>query len=549
MIDFRTSPDRYKHWQITFDGAVARLQMAVDETSPLFEGYELKQNSYDLGVDIELYDVVQRLRFSHPEVKTVVLTSGKEGIFCAGANIRMLAGAAHTHKVNFCKFTNETRNSIEDASEFSGQKYLCAVNGTAAGGGYELALACDHIMLVDDGRATVSLPELPLLAVLPGTGGLTRVTDKRKVRRDHADIFCTTEEGIAGERAVDWRLVDECVRTSAFDEEVQQRALAMAEGSDRPDDAKGIQLEPLEREITADSITYSTLLIALDRGLGTAEITLKGPAEAAPASAAEVAVLGTRFWPLALARDLDDAILHLRLNELEIGSWIFKSDGETAAVDAYDTLLNEAGGDWLVREIMLYWKRTLKRLDVTSRTLLAFVEPGSCFSGFLAEILFAADRTYMLDDQFEGDDRPPPAIKLSGSNFGAFPMPNGISRLEARFYGEPERLEAARGMIGEALDGAAASGAGLVTYALDDIDWEDEIRLMLEERASFSPDALTGMEANLRFVGPETAESKIFGRLTAWQNWIFQRPNAAGEKGALRCYGSGERPELDKKRV
>lgn len=549
MIDFRTSPERYKHWQIAFDGAVARLQMSVDEASPLFEGYELKQNSYDLGVDIELYDAVQRLRFEHPEVKTVVLTSSREGIFCAGANIRMLAGAAHTHKVNFCKFTNETRNSMEDASEFSGQKYLCAVNGTAAGGGYELALACDHIMLVDDGRATVSLPELPLLAVLPGTGGLTRVTDKRKVRRDHADIFCTTEEGIAGERAVDWRLVDECVRTSVFDQEVERRALAMAEGSDRPDDAKGIQLEALEREITPDSITYSTLRINLDRDLGTAEITLTGPTEVAPALAAEVAGQGTRFWPLALARDLDDAILHLRLNELEIGSWIFKSEGEIASVDTYDTLLNDLADDWLIREILLYWKRTLKRLDVTSRTLLAFIEPGSCFSGFLSEILFAADRTYMLDDQLEDDDRPPPTVKLSDSNFGNYPMPNGLSRLEARFFGDPERLEAAWALIGEALDGGAAEEAGLVTYALDDIDWEDEIRLLLEERMSFSPDALTGMEANLRFVGPETVESKIFGRLTAWQNWIFQRPNAAGEKGALGRYGSGERPELDKKRV
>jgi benzoyl-CoA-dihydrodiol lyase len=369
------------------------------------------------------------------------------------------------------------------------------------------------------------------------------------VRRDHADIFCTTEEGIAGERAVDWRLVDECARRSEFDGQVQQRALAMAEGSDRPADQKGIQLAPLERKTEGDSITYSTLRIELDRELGTAEITLLGPAEAAPKSAADVAALGAGFWPLALARDLDDAILHLRFNELEVGSWIFKSAGEGAAVQAYDKLLEDLAGDWLVREITLYWKRTLKRLDVTSRSLLAFVEPGSCFSGFLSEILFAADRIYMLEGTFEDDNRPPPAIELSAANFGTFPMPNGITRLAARFYGEPKRLEAARGLIGVALDAAAAEAAGLVTFALDDIDWEDEIRLLLEERMSYSPDALTGMEANLRFVGPETAESKIFGRLTAWQNWIFQRPNAAGEKGALRSYGSGERPELDKKRV
>lgn len=549
MIDFRTNPERYKHWQIAFDGVVARLQMNVDETAPLFEGYKLKQNSYDLGVDIELYDAIQRLRFEHPEVRTVVLTSGKEGIFCAGANIRMLGGAAHAHKVNFCKFTNETRNSMEDASEFSGQRYLCAINGAAAGGGYELALACDHIILIDDGRSAVALPELPLLAVLPGTGGLTRITDKRKIRRDYADVFCTMEEGIAGQRAVDWRLVDECVRSSAFDEQVQQRALEMAEGSDRPSDAKGIHLEPLERKIEADRITYSTLGIDLNRGLGTAEITLKGPADSAPASAGEITELGTTFWPLALARDLDDAILHLRLNELEIGSWIFKSEGEMERVDAYDALLNDLSDDWLVREITLYWKRTMKRLDVSSRTLLAFIEPGSCFSGFLCEILFAADRVYLLDGQFDGDGRKPPTIKLSASNFGTYLMANDLSRLEARFYGEPERLAGAQGLIGEALDAGAAEDAGLVTYAPDSIDWDDEIRLLLEERMSFSPDALTGMEANLRFVGPETTESKIFGRLSAWQNWIFQRPSAVGEKGALRCYGSGERPELDRERV
>ena len=546
VIDFRTRPDQYRHWKIVVDGPVARLTMDVDDASPMFEGYELKLNSYDIGVDIELYDAIQRLRFEHPEVGAVVLDSAKAAAFCAGANIRMLGSSSHAHKVNFCKYTNETRNSMEDACTHSDQRYLCAINGTAAGGGYELALATDYIMLIDDGNASVSLPEVPLLAVLPGTGGLTRVVDKRKVRRDLADVFCTLEEGIKGQRAVDWRLVDEIVPSSKFVERVQERALEMARGSDRPTDGQGIALTPLEKEVTGDTIQYPHLQAVLDRGARLATITLSGPDADPPAS---IDALNADSWILAAVRALDDLLLHLRFNEPELGTLVFKTQGDAARIAAHEAALVSAGDHWGAREVLLFWKRTLKRIDVTSRTTFALIEPGSCFSGIVAELLFAVDRSYMLDGQFEDDDRPPATIVLSEANFGPLPMVNGIIRLETRFLGEPDSVTAAQQRIGESLDAGEALAAKLITFAPDDIDWEDEIRLVLEERASFSPDSLTGMEANLRFAGPETIESKIFGRLSAWQNWIFQRPNAVSENGALKLYGSGKRPNYDHKRV
>src|SRR5579871_1102327 len=548
-ISFETDPSRYRHWKLSVDGEIATLRMDVDEKGGLYEGYELKLNSYDLGVDIELADALQRLRFEYPQVKVILLRSAKPRVFCAGANIRMLAGAAHGDKVNFCKFTNETRNSIEDASEFSGQKTICVVTGSCAGGGYELALAADHIMLVDDGSSTVSLPELPLLAVLPGTGGLTRVTDKRKVRRDHADVFCTTEEGVKGKRAVDWRLVDEIIPNTKLEDAVAQRAKDFAGKSDRPGDARGIKLTPLKRNATSAGVEYSSVSVAIDRDARRAIITLRGPEAAPPASADAMVAQGAEFWPLRLARELDDAILDLRTNEPEIAVVVFKSSGEAEQVLAYDKFLDANKSHWLAREIRLYWKRVLKRVDVTSRSLVAIVEPGSCFSGTLAELVFACDRSYMLIGQLDGSNVAPAAITLDGVNFGAYPMPNGLSRLESRFLNDPEALSAAREKIGAPLDAEQADELGLVTFAFDDIDWDDEIRIFLEERASFSPDSLTGMEANLRFVGPETMESKIFARLTAWQNWIFQRPNAVGEEGALRRYGSGQKPKFDMTRV
>ncbi len=548
-IDFQTDPSHYRHWRLEFNGDTANLIMDVDETAGLFEGYELKLNSYDLGVDIELYDAIQRLRFEHPEVKVVVLRSGKDRVFCAGANIRMLAGATHAHKVNFCKFTNETRNAIEDASDHSGQAYLCVINGTAAGGGYELALAADHIILTDDGSSSVALPEVPLLAVLPGTGGITRVTDKRKVRRDRADVFCTIEEGVKGARAVDWRLVDEVVPNSKIEETVKARAAEFAARSARPSGAKGIALGPLARSFGEDSVDYDLVHVEIDRAARMATITVDGPGRDAPADAAAIAAEGDQFWPLKLARELDDAILHLRLNEMDVAVIAFKSSGDAARVLGYDALLENAGDDWLAREILHYWKRVLKRIDVTSRSLVALIEPGSCFAGTLAEIAFATDRAYMLIGQLEGDNRPPPELHLNALNFGRYPMSNDLTRLETRFLGEPDSLDAARAVIGEAIDAERAEELGLVTFAYDDIDWEDEVRIFLEERASFSPDGLTGMEANIRFAGPETMETKIFGRLTAWQNWIFQRPNAVGAEGALRRYGSGRRPDYDITRV
>ena len=548
-IDFTCSPDAYRHWKLKFADEVAELVMDVDENAGLFPGYRLKLNSYDLRVDIELADALQRLRFEHPEAKVVVLKSGKDKVFCAGANIRMLGEAAHSHKVNFCKFTNETRNGIEDSSEHSGQKFLCAVRGTAAGGGYELALACDQIILADDGNSTVSLPEIPLLAVLPGTGGLTRITDKRKVRRDRADVFCTVEEGVKGKRAVDWRLVDQVVPNSKFDAAVVEAVKKLAATSDRPAGAKGIALTPLTRTISGDAITYSSMKVEIDRPGRVAAITLLGPTAVPPTSAEAIHGEGAQFWPLRLSRELDDAILHLRLNELDIGTLLFKSQGDPAQVLAYDALMAANASNWLVREILNNWKRVLKRIDVTSRSLVTLIEPGSCFVGTLAEIAFACDRTFMLDGQMKGDNRSAGTITLSPLNFGRYPMSNGITRLETRFLGEPESVEKARGRIGQPLDGSDAASLGLVTETYDEVDWADELRIFLEERRSFSSDGLTGLEANLRFAGPETMESKIFGRPTAWQNWIFQRPNAVGAQGALKRYGSGLKADFNPERV
>ncbi|MCP4328934.1 MAG: 2,3-epoxybenzoyl-CoA dihydrolase [Alphaproteobacteria bacterium] len=549
MIEFRTQPDQYRHWRLSFDGPTATLAMDVSEDAGLAPGYELKLNSYDLGVDIELYDAIQRLRFEHPEVGAVVLTSAKDRVFCAGANIKMLGLSSHWHKVNFCKFTNETRNAIEDATENSRQSYLCAVNGTAAGGGYELALATDYILMADDNSTAVSLPEVPLLAVLPGTGGLTRVVDKRKVRRDRADFFCTVEEGVKGKRAVDWRLVDEVVPRSRLAERTTELAREIAARSDRPADGSGVALTPLDLRIEDDSIRGTYLSVDLDRDLGTATITVGGPDEAPPADAAAAMAQGAAFWPLAMARELDHVILHLRFNEIEAGTWLFKTAGDADAVAAYDAFLAAEAEHWLIREVVLYLKRTLKRIDVTSRTIFALIEPGSCFTGTLFELALAADRSYMLDGQFDGDNRPAAAIRLTGMNFGPYPMVNGLTRLASRFLDDAEKVAALEGEIGRDIEAADSEEQGLVTFAPDDIDWEDEVRLAIEERAAYSPDALTGMEASLRFGGPETMESKIFGRLTAWQNWIFQRPNAAGETGALKLYGSGQRGDYDRKRV
>jgi benzoyl-CoA-dihydrodiol lyase len=548
-VDYRTEPSRYRHWALAIDGRVATLTMDVAEDGGLRPGYELKLNSYDLGVDIELYDAVQRLRFEHPEVGAVVITSGKDRVFCAGANIRMLGQSSHGWKVNFCKFTNETRNGLEEASAESGQAYLTAVNGPCAGGGYELALATDWIIMADDGNTAVSLPEVPLLAVLPGTGGLTRLVDKRHVRRDRADAFSTTEEGMKGRRAVEWGLVDEVVPRSRLEETVRTRAAERAAKSDRPGDARGIVLTALQRTIEGDVIRYPHVTCRIERDRGFAEIIVAGPTSPPPADPAGVHAEGAAFWPLAVARALDDVVLHLRTNEDEIGLWVVKTAGDPNVVDAYDALLADHAGHWLLREVRLYLKRVFKRLDVSSRSIFALVEPGSCFAGTLLELVLAADRAYMLDGTLEDDDRPAPALRLTTMNFGPYPMVNGLTRLASRFLGEPARVDDLKGRLGEDLDARAAADAGLVTFTPDDIDWEDEVRIALEERAAFSPDALTGMEASLRFGGPETMESKIFARLTAWQNWIFQRPNAVGPNGALQVYGTGQRGEFDRRRV
>jgi benzoyl-CoA-dihydrodiol lyase len=551
-IDFQTEPSRYRHWKLQIDGDVATLLLDVDEKGALFEGYELKLNSYDLGVDIELADAIERLRFEHPQVRAVVLRSGKPRVFCAGANIRMLAGASHAHKVNFCKFTNETRNGLEDLSAHSDLQTICAINGTAAGGGYELALAADHIMLVDDGSSAVSLPELPLLAVLPGTGGLTRVSDKRKVRRDHADFFCTTEEGVKGKRAVEWRLVDEVVPGSKFEQAVAARAKDFAGKSRRDGGAQGIALTPLSRTFSENGVEYETLSVEFDRSGRIATIVLRGPSSMPPAAAEAMdgaMALGAAFWPLKLARELDDAILNIRLNEFDVAAIVFKSSGDPAAVMAYEHFLHDNKDHWLAREIRHYWKRVLKRVDLTSRSLVTLIEPGSCFAGTLAELVFASDRSYMFLGQRDGDNKPPATLVLAAANFGPYPMANGLTRLGCRFLADAALLEQAKAEQNTVLNAERAQELGLVTFALDDIDWDDEVRVFLEERASFSPDALTGLEANLRFAGPETMESKIFARLTAWQNWIFQRPNAVGEDGALRRYGTGQKPVFDTRRV
>jgi benzoyl-CoA-dihydrodiol lyase len=548
-VDFRTEPARYQHWRLQVDGRVATLAMDVREDGGLRPGYELKLNSYDLGVDIELYDAVQRLRFEHPEVGAVILASAKERIFCAGANIRMLGRSGHGWKVNFCKFTNETRNAIEEADAESGQAWVCAVNGPCAGGGYELALTCRYIVMADDGNTSVALPEVPLLAVLPGTGGLTRLTDKRKVRRDRADYFCTLEEGIKGKRAVEWGLVDEVVPRSRLEETARRRAEELAARSDRPADTRGVPLTPLARTVGEDDIAYRWVTCRLDRRRGIAEITVAAPDAPPPGDPAGAQAAGATFWPLAVARELDDLILHLRVNEEELGLWVLRTRGSADLVEAYDRFLDRHAGHWLVREIRLYLKRTLKRLDVTSRSIFALVEPGSCFAGTLLELVLAADRSYMLDGTREGDSASPATVRLTAVNFGAYPTANGLSRLASRFLAEPGRVDDLKGRIGQDLAAAAAAEAGLVTFTPDDIDWDDEVRIALEERAAFSPDALTGMEASLRFGGPETMETKIFARLSAWQNWIFQRPNAVGDRGALQVYGSGQRAEFDRRRV
>ena len=554
-ISFETSPPQYRHWDVEIDGERATLTMNVDPTAGLRDDYELKTNSYDLGVDIELYDATQRLRFEHPEVKVVVVTGGLDKIFCAGANIQMLAGATHEHKVNFCKFTNETRNSIEDATTNSSQVWIAAVNGTAAGGGYELALACDEILLVDDRASSVSLPEIPLLAVLPGTGGLTRVVEKRHVRRDLADAFATRTEGIRGRQAVEWGLVDAAAPLSSFGDLVDERVAARAAESDRPDHGPGIRLEPLDRTVDGDYIKYSAVSVSIDRRAGSATFTVAAPGAAPdapqPATPDELIDAGAGAWILRCARELDAAILHLRFNETAIGTWVFRTEGDPEAVAAAEQLLAEYPDHWLVREVRLYWARTLKRLDLSARSLVTLVEPGSCFAGILAELVLAADRSFMLDGTWEDHDDPPPAatIRLSAANLGWFAMSNGLSRLQTRFWGRPAALEAAEATIGTDLEASDAAKAELVTFTPDDLDWDDEVRVALEERNSFSPDALTAMEANYRFVGPETPETKIFSRLSAWQNWIFQRPNAVGPDGALQRFGTGSRPDFDTRRV
>ena len=548
-VEFRVSPERYKHWRMSCDGPVATLVMDVDEQGGLVPGYELKLNSYDLGVDIELYDAVQRLRFEHPEVRTVVITSGKPKIFCAGANIRMLASSPHGWKVNFCKFTNETRNGIEDATANSGQTYLAAVNGTASGGGYELALACDHIMLVDDRSSAVSLPELPLLGVLPGTGGLTRVSDKRHVRRDLADYFSTKAEGVGGKKAVQWRLVDEAVPRPRWDEAVAERAAELAGRSARPAGAEGVTLTALSKARDDDAITYEHVSARLDRDGGKVDIAVKGPQNDPPAGIAEAR--SADFWPLAVTRELDDLILDLRTNEAELGTWVFRTEGDPALVLAHDELLLGNKDDWFANEVLHYLKRTLRRLDVTSRSLIAVSEPGSCFAGSLLELALAADRSFQLAGVFEDKDpdAEPATITLGDINTGPLTMSNGLTRLQTRFWGDEAGYEAAAKRLGAALEAEDAAELGLVTFAPDDLDWDEEIRIATEERASFSPDALTGLEANYRFAGPETMETKIFGRLSAWQNWIFNRPNASGQDGALRRFGTGQRAVFDRKRV
>jgi benzoyl-CoA-dihydrodiol lyase len=546
-VDYRTDPSRYRHWKLSAEGALARLTLDVAEDAGIRPGYKLKLNSYDLGVDVELADALNRIRFEHPEVRAVIVTSAKDRVFCSGANIFMLGVSSHAWKVNFCKFTNETRNGIEDTSRHSGIKFVAAVNGACAGGGYELALACDEIVLVDDRSSSVSLPEVPLLGVLPGTGGLTRVTDKRKVRHDHADIFCTSVEGVRGQRAVEWRLVDSIAKPAQFAAAVHERAAKLGEGSARPAGASGVALARLEREESDSAIRYEHVVVELDRARRTATITVRAPRGAQPGDVAAIAAAGAAWWPLAMARQLDDAILTLRTNELELGTWVLKTEGDAAAVLAADATMLAHQDHWFVRETIGMLRRTFARLDVSSRTLFALIEPGSCFAGTLAELAFAADRAYML--ALPDDAARAPRLQLDAMNFGALPMVTDQSRLARRFYDEAEPLAAATKSIGSALDADAALALGLVTAAPDDIDWDDEIRIAFEERAAMSPDALTGLEANLRFGPKENLATRVFGRLTAWQNWIFQRPNAVGPKGALKVYGTGEKAGFDFTRV
>jgi benzoyl-CoA-dihydrodiol lyase len=547
QVDYRTHPDQYHHWTLSVDGPVATLAADFDENAGLRPGYKLKLNSYDLGVDIELNDAIQRIRFEHPAVRTVVITSAKDKVFCSGANIFMLGVSSHAWKVNFCKFTNETRNGLEDSSKHSGLKFLAAVNGACAGGGYELALACDEIILVDDRSSAVSLPEVPLLGVLPGTGGLTRVTDKRKVRHDLADIFCTTNEGVRGQKAKDWRLVDDIAKPAVFAERIQARALKLAELSDRPASAQGVKLTPLARQIHSDSIAYQHVSVEIDRAKRTATWTVKAPTGAQPADVAAIEAVGAAWYPLQMARELEDAILHMRTNELEIGTWLIKTQGDAAAVLAMDATLLAHQGHWLVRETMGLLRRTFSRLDVSSRSLFALIEAGSCFVGSFLELALACDRSYHL--ALPDDEASAPRIAVGEVNFGAYPMATDQSRLARRFYGDEAQLTAVRAQIGQLLDADAAFALGLVTANPDDIDWADEVRLAIEERVAMNPDALTGMEANLRFNGVETMATRVFGRLTAWQNWIFQRPNAVGDKGALKVYGKGDKAVFDWTRV
>ena len=546
-VDYQTSPDRYRHWKLSFDGPVATLAADFDENGGLRAGYKLKLNSYDLGVDIELNDALNRIRFEHPEVRTVVLTSLKDKVFCSGANIFMLGVSSHAWKVNFCKFTNETRNSMEDSSANSGLKFLAAVNGACAGGGYELALACDEILLVDDRSSAVSLPEVPLLGVLPGTGGLTRVTDKRHVRHDLADIFCTTTEGVRGQKAKEWRLVDDIARPAAFAQKVRERAQALAALSDRPADARGVSLSPLPRRIEADAIRYRHVAVSIDRTRRTATITVSAPQGPQPADLAGIEAAGDAWYPLALARELDDAILEMRTNELDIGTWLIRTEGDPAAVLAMDATLVAHRDHWLVRETIGLLRRAFARLDVSSRSLFALIDQGSCFAGSFLELALACDRSYQL--ALPDSPEAAPTITVSDANFGLYPMVTGQSRLQRRFYDEQPALDAVRAAAGRPLDGAAAFALGLITSQPDDIDWADEIRIAVEERVAMSPDALTGMEANLRFNGPENLFTRVFGRLTAWQNWIFQRPNAVGDKGALKVYGKGDKAAFDWNRV
>jgi benzoyl-CoA-dihydrodiol lyase len=546
-VDYQTHPSQYRHWRLGFDGPVATLSADFDENGGLRPGYKLKLNSYDLGVDIELNDAINRIRFEHPEVRTVVVTSAKEKVFCSGANIFMLGVSSHAWKVNFCKFTNETRNGLEDSSKYSGLKFLAAVNGACAGGGYELALACDEILLVDDRSSAVSLPEVPLLGVLPGTGGLTRVTDKRKVRHDLADIFCTTTEGVRGQKAKDWRLVDHIAKPAVFAQKVRERALELAAKSDRPADAKGVALPAVTRTIEADRLVYPNVTVEIDRARRTATFTVKAPTGAQPTDVTGIEAAGAAWYPLAMGRELEDAILSMRTNELDIGTWLIKTEGDAAAVQALDAVLLANQGHWLVRETIGLLRRTFSRLDVSSRSLFALVEPGSSFVGTLLELALACDRSYML--ALPDDAARAPTVAVGEVNFGLYPMATGQSRLQRRFYDEQPALDAVRAQLGQALDADAAFGLGLVTSNPDDIDWDDEVRIAIEERVAMSPDALTGMEANLRFNGPENMFTRVFGRLTAWQNWIFQRPNAVGDKGALKVYGKGDKAAFDWHRV